>query len=46
MLVAAGGRVFAPDGSPMLYRKPRFFNPGFVGTGTYDPPPIAPFMGG
>ena len=46
VLVAAGGRVFAPDGSPLLYRKPRFFNPGFVGTGTYDPPPIGPFMQG
>ena len=46
VLVAAGGRVFAPDGSPMLYRKPRFYNPGFVGTGTYDPPAIGPFMGG
>jgi 3'(2'), 5'-bisphosphate nucleotidase len=44
VLVAAGGRVFGPDGCPLGYGKPRFFNPGFVATGAFDPPPLAPFM--
>ena len=44
VLAAAGGRVFAPDGGPLLYAKPRFFNPGFVATAAFDPPPLAPYM--
>lgn len=44
VLSAAGGRVFGLDGSPFRYAKPKFFNPGFVAVGPYDPPPLAPFM--
>ena len=44
VLVAAGGRVFAPDGQPLRYAKPRFFNPGFVATAAFDPPPLTDFM--
>ena len=45
VLRAAGGTLSAPDGSPMTYGKPRFFNPGFVAAGDVETPPIAPFMG-
>jgi len=45
VLIAAGGRVFAPEGGPLVYGKPRFFNPGFVATGPFDAPAIGPFMG-
>jgi len=34
----------APDGTPMRYGKPRFFNPGFVAAGDVAAPPIAPFL--
>jgi 3'(2'), 5'-bisphosphate nucleotidase len=44
VLLAAGGRVFGPDGAPLAYGKPRFFNPGFVATAVFDPPPLAPYM--
>ena len=44
ILLAAGGSVFAPDGSPFRYGKPGFFNPGFVATGGMDAPPIGSFM--
>lgn len=44
VLAAAGGRVLAPDGSPLLYGKPDFFNPGFLAVGDFDAPPLAPFM--
>jgi 3'(2'), 5'-bisphosphate nucleotidase len=44
VLAAAGGRVFAPEGGPLRYGKPGFLNPGFVATGPYEAPPIAPFM--
>jgi 3'(2'),5'-bisphosphate nucleotidase len=46
VLRAAGGRVSAPDGTPMRYGKPRFFNPGFVAAGDVETPPIAPFLAG
>jgi 3'(2'), 5'-bisphosphate nucleotidase len=46
VLAAAGGRVFGPDGGPLRYGKPRFFNPGFVATAAFDPPPLGPFMAG
>jgi 3'(2'), 5'-bisphosphate nucleotidase len=45
VLRAAGGTLCAPDGSPMPYGKPRFFNPGFVAAGDVQAPPIAPFLG-
>jgi 3'(2'), 5'-bisphosphate nucleotidase len=44
VLLAAGGRAFAPDGSPLRYGKPNFFNPGFVATGGTDAPAITLFM--
>ena len=46
VLRAAGGTVSGPDGAPMRYGKPRFFNPGFVAAGDVDAPPIAPFLVG
>jgi 3'(2'), 5'-bisphosphate nucleotidase len=44
VLRAAGGRVFDLDGQPLLYGKERFFNPGFVATGAYEPARLRPFM--
>ena len=45
VLIAAGGRAFAPDGSPLRYGKTNFFNPGFVAVGRMDDPPaLGPFM--
>jgi 3'(2'), 5'-bisphosphate nucleotidase len=44
ILRAAGGRVFDLDGQPLLYGKERFFNPGFVATGSYEPARLRPFM--
>lgn len=44
VLVAAGGQVFDIHGAPLPYGKPRFFNPGFVATGSFQPPALAPFM--
>jgi 3'(2'), 5'-bisphosphate nucleotidase len=45
VLRAAGGRVFDLDGQPLIYGKERFFNPGFVATGAYEPAKLRPFMG-
>ena len=44
VLRAAGGRTFDLDGEPLPYGKPRFFNPGFVATGPYEPPVLRPFL--
>jgi len=44
VLRAAGGRLLAPDGAPMQYGKPRFFNPGFVVVGRVEAPPIGPML--
>jgi 3'(2'), 5'-bisphosphate nucleotidase len=44
VLRAAGGRVFDLDGQPLVYGKERFFNPGFVATGSYEPARLRPFM--
>ena len=46
ILLAAGGRVFDLEGKPLMYGKPRFFNPGFVACGPYQPPALGPFMSG
>src|SRR5579862_8947690 len=46
VLRAAGGRVLDLDGRPLEYGKPRFFNPGFIATGPYQPGPLRPFMKG
>ena len=40
ILRAAGGRVLDIDHAPLAYGKPRFFNPGFIATGPYDPAPL------
>jgi len=45
VLIAAGGRVDGPDGEPLGYGKPAFFNRGFVATGGWQAPSIAPFLG-
>lgn len=46
VLRAAGGRVFDLDGAVLGYGKDRFFNPGFVATGPYEPAPLRPFIDG
>jgi 3'(2'), 5'-bisphosphate nucleotidase len=45
VLRSAGGRVLDIDGRPLMYGKERFFNPGFVATGPFDPKPLRQFMG-
>ena len=44
VLRAAGGRLVDAQGAPMRYGKLGFHNGGFVATGGFDPPPIAPFL--
>lgn len=44
VLVAAGGRVDGPDGTPLSYGKRAFLNRGFVATSGWAAPPIAPFL--
>ena len=44
VLLAAGGRVDAPDGTPLRYGKHTFLNRAFVATGGWPAPPIAPFL--
>ena len=44
ILLAAGGRVDAPDGAPLAYGKPAFINRGFCATGGWAAPPVAPFL--
>jgi len=44
VLRAAGGRTFDLDGALLAYGKPRFFNPGFVATGPFEPPVLRPFI--
>ncbi|WP_174292782.1 3'(2'),5'-bisphosphate nucleotidase CysQ [Sphingomonas bacterium] len=44
VLRAAGGRVLDCDGAALAYGKPRFFNPGFLATGRFDPLPLRPFL--
>ena len=44
ILLAAGGRVDAPDGRPLAYGKSAFINRGFVATGGWEAPAIGPFM--
>jgi 3'(2'), 5'-bisphosphate nucleotidase len=46
VLRAAGGRVFDLDGQTLAYGKERFFNPGFVATGPYQPASLRRFMTG
>jgi len=44
VLRAAGGRVLDLDGRPLAYGKEKFFNPGFIATGAYEPAPLRSFM--
>lgn len=44
ILRAAGGRTLCLDGQPLTYRKPRYFNPGFVACGGHAPLPLRPFV--
>jgi len=45
VLLAAGGRVDGPDGSPLAYGKTAFLNVGFCATAGWQAPSIGPFMG-
>lgn len=45
VLLAAGGRVDGPDGTPLRYGKTAFVNRGFVATGGWPAPAIAPWLG-
>lgn len=44
ILLAAGGLVDAPDGSPLRYGKPAFLNRAFVATSGWKPPQLAPYL--
>ncbi len=44
VLVAAGGRVDAPDGTPLSYGKRAFLNRGFCATAGWQAPHIAPYL--
>ena len=44
VLLAAGGRVDGPDGTPLAYGKPAFINRGFVATAGWQAPAIGPYM--
>ncbi len=44
ILVAAGGRVDGPNGSPLAYGKKAFINRGFCATAGWQAPPVAPFL--
>jgi 3'(2'), 5'-bisphosphate nucleotidase len=50
VLLAAGGLVDGPDGSPLRYGKRAFLNRAFVATGGWKPialdPYLEPFSGG
>jgi 3'(2'), 5'-bisphosphate nucleotidase len=40
VLLAAGGNVFAPGGTPLLYGKPTFRNTYFIASGGLNPPTL------
>jgi 3'(2'), 5'-bisphosphate nucleotidase len=44
VLLAAGGRVDDPVGAPLEYGKRTFLNRGFVATGGWQAPQLAPFL--
>ncbi len=44
VLLAAGGRVDGLDGAPLAYGKKAFLNRGFVATGGWAAPAIAPYV--
>ena len=44
ILLAAGGRVDGPDGSPLAYGKPAFLNRGFCATAGWQAPAIGQWL--
>lgn len=44
VLLAAGGLVDGPDGTPLRYGKPVFLNRAFVATSGWKPPLLEPFL--
>jgi len=44
VLLAAGGLVDGPDGSPLQYGKPAYLNRAFVATSGWKPPCLGPFL--
>jgi 3'(2'), 5'-bisphosphate nucleotidase len=44
VLLAAGGLVDGPDGSPLRYGKRAFLNRAFVATAGWKPPSLGPFL--
>ncbi len=44
VLLAAGGLVDGPDGSPLRYGKPTFLNRAFVATSGWKPPRLESFL--
>ena len=44
VLLAAGGLVDGPDGTPLRYGKPAFLNRAFVATAGWKPPRLDPFL--
>jgi len=44
VLLAAGGLVDAPDGTPLRYGKPAFLNRAFVATSGWKPPSLASYL--
>ena len=44
VLLAAGGRVDSPNGSPLTYGKPGFLNPGFAASAGWKGPRLCPYM--
>jgi 3'(2'), 5'-bisphosphate nucleotidase len=44
VLLAAGGMVDGPDGSPLSYGKPAFLNRAFVATSGWKPPLLDPYL--
>ena len=44
VLLAAGGLVDGPDGSPLAYGKAAFLNRAFVATSGWKPPPLGPYL--
>ena len=44
VLLAAGGRVDGPDGTPLRYGKKAFVNRAFVATAGWEAPPAGPFL--
>jgi 3'(2'), 5'-bisphosphate nucleotidase len=44
ILLAAGGLVDGPDGTPLRYGKRAFLNRAFVATSGWRPPALAPFL--